>query len=85
MDEIDRLTAMVVMLSNQVALSQYRLAILENATEVEAMAQLKTNLMGSLCALAEIEPEDVPEEMLEKLDENAAKLVASLNLLRSVN
>lgn len=73
------------MLSNQVALTQYRLALLEDASELRAIGQLKASLVSSMSALQDVEPEDLTEETLLRIDEVAAKLIASLNPLRTLS
>jgi len=85
MDEVERLRNIVVMLSNHVALTQYRLALLEGESEAWAFAQLQTFLASSLVMLEGVDVDDLSDVDLRAIEETAVKLVHSLDTGKSPN
>lgn len=85
MSRIDRLNELVAVLTNQVALTQYRLAIVENESEEVARSQMRICLITSLAMQEGVAPDELLDDELATIEHAMDKLIASLNLTRSLN
>lgn len=85
MDRVERLHELVANLTNQLALTQYRLALAQNETEQAARDQMRVPLATYFAVLKGVLPDELTDGDLNQIETTMDKLIASSRVRRPIN